>query len=202
MAINYELKARVLSDYPEVIALQRKASLLSYLKSQGCDVDPAYYEAVYDTVFSFFEDDEAKAIYREAEKINLAYYARVKRLKNRIAAMLLSGQCYFLTLTFTDDVLQSTTDKTRRRYVTRFLKSQSDIYCANIDYGTQNGREHYHAVVKADTIDMTPWDKLGFSNAKKIASADDYAPIAKYISKLTNHAIKATTRGTRAIYNN
>jgi hypothetical protein len=47
---------------------------------------------------------------------------------------------------------------------------------------------------------MSGWDKLGFSNAKKIGSEDDFKPIAKYISKLTNHAVKATVKGSRAIY--
>lgn len=200
MAVNYELKARVLTEHPEVIQLQRTASLLSYKRSMGIEVDPEYAEAVHEMVSLFLDDDEGKVIYHEAEKINLAFYARVKRLKNRIARLLLSGRCYFLTLTFTDDVLASTTAQTRRRYVTRFLKSQSDDYCANIDFGSENGREHYHAVIRADSIDMTPWDRLGFSKAQKIASADDYTPLAKYIGKLSNHAVKSTTRGSRAIY--
>lgn len=199
--IDYAFKAEVLSQHEDVIKLQREHSLINYLDMfTDVVVDDEYREAVSLTVSSFLSEEHSEKIWREAEKINLAYYARVKRLKNRISEMLHQGRCYFLTLTFTDDVLTKTSPQTRRKYVTLFLKSLSDCYTANIDFGSQNGREHYHAVVMADSIDMTAWDCYGFSNAKKIASEDDYKPIAKYISKLTNHAVKATTRGTRAIY--
>ena len=199
--IDYSFKSVVLSEHNDIIQLQRRHSLLHYLQTYTDEViDEDYREAVADTVSSLFDGDYNERVWREAEKINLAYYARVKRLKDRIADMLCEGQCFFLTLTFTDEVLSKTSPQTRRKYVTLFLKSISDTYTANIDYGSKNGREHYHAVVLADTLDMTPWDIYGFSNAKKIASADDFTPIAKYVSKLTNHAVKATTKGCRAIY--
>lgn len=199
--IDYAFKAEVLSEHEDIIKLQRRYSLLHYLQTYTDEViDEEYKEAVSDMVSSLFDGGYTERVWREAEKINLAFYARVKRLKDRIADMLCEGRCYFLTLTFTDEVLAKTSPQTRRKYVTLFLKSISDTYCANIDFGSQNGREHYHAVVKADTVDMSQWDIYGFSNAKKIASEDDYTPIAKYVSKLTNHAVKATTKGSRAIY--
>lgn len=198
---NYEFKAHVLNDYSEVLKLQREHSRLVYLDTYtDTQIDEEYKETVSEMVSYFFEDDNALEIWREAERINLAYYARVKRLKDRISTMLREGRCYFLTLTFTDDTLNRVSAKTRRRYVTYFLKSLSDTYVANIDFGFENGREHYHAVVLADGVDMSAWDCFGFSKAQKIASEDDYAPLAKYISKLTNHAVKATTNGCRAIY--
>lgn len=198
---NYEFKAHVLNDYSEVLKLQREHSRLVYLDTYtDVKIDAQYKETVNEMVSYFFDDDEALQIWREAERINLAYYARVKRLKDRISSMLREGRCYFLTLTFSDDTLERVSAKTRRRYVTYFLKSLSDTYVANIDFGSQNQREHYHAVVMADGVDMSAWDCFGFSKAQKIASEDDYTPIAKYISKLTNHAVKATTNGCRAIY--
>lgn len=201
--IDYAYKAMVLSEHSEVVRLQREFSRLGYLRTHtDVYIDEEYEEAINETVSSFVYDDEAFRVWREAERINLAYYARVKRLKDRIADMLCEGTCYFLTLTFTDEVLARTSDVTRRRYVTRFLKSLSDRYVANIDFGSQNGREHYHAVVLADSLSMEGWNCFGFSNAKKIGSEADYTPVAKYISKLTNHAVKATTKGTRAIYSN
>lgn len=198
---NYELKAHVLNDYSEVLKLQREHSRLVYLDTYtDVKIDAQYKETVNEMVSYFFDDDEALQIWREAERINLAYYARVKRLKDRISSMLREGRCYFLTLTFSDDTLERVSAKTRRRYVTYFLKSLSDTYVANIDFGSQNQREHYHAVVLADWVDMSAWDCFGFSKAQKIASEDDFTPLAKYISKLTNHAVKATTNGCRAIY--
>lgn len=199
--IDYAFKAEVLSEHQDVIKLQRKVSLMNYIQTYTDEeVDEDYKEAIREVVSSFLADEESCKIWREAEKINLAYYARVKRLKCRIADMLQEGTCFFLTLTFTDQVLESTSPLTRRRYVTRFLKGLSDTYCANIDFGSLNDREHYHAVVLCSAPDMSGWDKLGFSNAKKIGSEDDFKPIAKYISKLTNHAVKATVKGSRAIY--
>lgn len=199
--IDYAFKAEVLSEHQDVIKLQRKVSLLNYIETYTDEeVDAEYREAIRDMVSFLLADEDTCKIWREAEKINLAYYARVKRLKCRIADMLQEGTCFFLTLTFTDQVLESTSPLTRRRYVTRFLKSLGSSYCANIDFGSQNGREHYHAVVLCSSPDMSGWDKLGFSNAKKIASEDDFTPIAKYVSKLTNHAVKATVKGSRAIY--
>lgn len=198
---NYELKAHVLNDYSEVLKLQREHSRLVYLDTYtDVKIDAEYKETVNEMVSYFFEDENALQIWREAERINLAYYARVKRLKDRISSMLREGRCYFLTLTFSDATLERVSAKTRRRYVTYFLKSLSDTYVANIDFGSQNQREHYHAVVMADGVDMSAWDCFGFSKAQKIASEDDFTPLAKYISKLTNHAVKATTNGCRAIY--
>lgn len=198
---NYELKAHVLNDYSEVLKLQREHSRLVYLDTYtDVKIDAQYKETVSEMVSYFFDDDEALQIWREAERINLAYYARVKRLKVRISSMLREGRCYFLTLTFSDATLERVSAKTRRRYVTYFLKSLSDTYVANIDFGSQNQREHYHAVVLADRVDMSAWNCFGFSKALKIASEDDFTPLAKYISKLTNHAVKATTNGCRAIY--
>lgn len=198
---NYEFKAHVLNDYSDVLKLQREHSRLVYLDGYtDVKIDAEYKETVNEMVSYFFEDENALQIWREAERINLAYYARVKRLKDRISSMLREGRCYFLTLTFSDATLERVSAKTRRRYVTYFLKSLSDTYVANIDFGSQNQREHYHAVVMADGVDMSAWDCFGFSKAQKIASEDDFTPLAKYISKLTNHAVKATTNGCRAIY--
>lgn len=143
----------------------------------------------------FTEDD-----IKEARKINHASYKREERLKERIAMYLLQGRCVFATLTFRDDVFNSTTEETRRRYVARFLKEQSDCYIANIDYGKTTDREHYHAIILSDHIKSGSWP-YGFDKYEKIR-CDNLAPIkvAKYISKLTNHAIKETTKRCCYIY--
>lgn len=110
--------------------------------------------------------------------------------------MLTRFECVFLTLTFTDKVLNSTTQETRRRYVSRWLKSKSDYYIANIDYGSENEREHYHAIINC-RVDNS-WE-YGAINFKQITNKNEKA-LAKYINKLTNHAIKATTKQNKVIY--
>lgn len=138
--------------------------------------------------------------WHEAEKINHAYYCRVKRLKRKIANMLQSGNCIFLTFTFTDETLKSTNADTRRQKVRRFLSSYNCDYVANIDFGKQNGREHYHALIQCDKVDYNAFD-YGAINGERVRSTNDFVKLAKYISKLTNHAIKDTAKGSRIIYN-
>ena len=136
----------------------------------------------------------------EARKINYAHYSRIKRLQNKIAKMLESGNCIFLTFTFTDKVLEITNADTRRQKVRRYLSSYNCDYVANIDFGAKNGREHYHALIQTDKVDYKAFH-YGSLNGEKVRSTNDFVKLAKYISKLTNHAIKDTCKGSRMIYN-
>jgi hypothetical protein len=117
--------------------------------------------------------------------------------------MLSNGECLFLTLTFNDDALNRSTADSRRQCVRRFLNGFNAPYVANIDFGGKNDREHYHAVIclkKAD-FDGYKWAKTyGFYKAQVIKGANSDKRLAKYISKLTAHAIKETCKGNRIIY--
>lgn len=138
---------------------------------------------------------------KEARKINTASYRRRERLKDRIMKYLLNGSCIFVTLTFTDDVLDSTNEETRRKYVQRYLKSISDYYIANIDYGVDDRythREHYHALVLKEFIEEK-WT-YGYTWFERVHKANSEFDLAKYISKLTNHAIKESTKRCCYIY--
>lgn len=137
--------------------------------------------------------------WEEARRINHASRARIQRLKRRISAMLKNGECLFLTLTFTDEVLRKTTEDTRRQAVRRYLKSFGVPYVANIDYGKKNGREHYHAVIQTEHVDYSAYT-YGAINGEKIHSAEDYVKLSKYVAKLTNHAIKQTNKRQVIIY--
>lgn len=123
-----------------------------------------------------------------------------QRARTKIESILQSGTALFLTLTFTDDVLVSTTEKTRRTYVSRFLKENCIEYIANIDFGAKNSREHYHAVVSVENkLDYLNW-KFGALNGVKIRNNSKPLVMAKYINKLSNHATKSTTKNSRIIY--
>lgn len=140
---------------------------------------------------------------KEARKINNASFKRVNRLRNRIKKYLGLGQCIFVTLTFTDDVLKSTNFETRRKYVSRYLKSVCNQYVANVDYGVDDRythREHYHALVVSDFISQKEWtDNYGFVWTERIHKTDDKI-LALYVSKLCNHAIKDSTKRNCYIY--
>ena len=156
--------------------------------------------AEYDALFAFYDDkmDLDKSL-KDYDK----YKHKTFRVRRKILKIMVLGSCSFLTLTFTDDVLNSTSEETRRRYVARFLKSISTDYVANIDWGDETQREHYHAVVLGTDFEMSGWDKYGFSDCRTIGRKDDEctsSKISKYIYKLSNHATKETTRRKKIIY--
>ena len=204
---NYELKAKVLCN--GMVEMQKKLSLTHFKMYQE---EKAFYEngeiienwkPLNDSEILLYKNiaQEFPEEWKEACRVNNASYHRTKRLKDRIKTMLTSGSCIFLTLTFRNDVLASTSEETRKRYVSRALKTMSDKYVANIDYGSKNEREHYHAVVLCDKVSQEQW-KYGNLDFERVRVYEEDSPvkIAKYINKLTNHAIKETTKQNRLIY--
>lgn len=122
---------------------------------------------------------------------------KAQKVRKKITELVLGGNAVFLTLTFTDEVLQKTSQETRRRYVARFLKEVSGDYVANIDFSPDINREHYHAVV-IKRVDLKSWS-YGFAYAEKVrCHVSDLARVSKYITKLTAHALKVDA--TRLIY--
>ena len=119
-------------------------------------------------------------------------WKRVKRLKEHVADILAYPKSLFLTLTFTDEALASSSATTRRKYITRALGAFKVPYIANLDFGEDNGREHYHALIALDRIKQDAWQfgNLDFKRTYNKASKR----ISRYITKLTYHAIKLQSR--------
>lgn len=139
------------------------------------------------------------------ENLHDAYSKRVIRLKKRIKSILHKyPYVLFITLTFTNEILQKTSQETRRRYVTRYLQLFGGDYVANIDYGKSTEREHYHAVVGYTYLlheDAEYQWKYGFFNMKHVRNEKlNSERLSKYVAKLTNHAIKETAKGNKIIY--
>ena len=138
----------------------------------------------------------------ESLRINNSRYHRISRLRKRISDIIYTNKTsFFLTLTFTNKSLDHTKPNVRRKYVQQFLKSISNNYVANIDFGERNHREHYHAVVQCDHIDSKLWS-YGVLNFEIINNSSELSSdlLSKYISKLVNHAIKETTKRNHLIY--
>ena len=199
MKIDYEYKALVMRQ--GYCIKEKKLSYKGFKIEQEIDKGKKDLQAYYD-----FLDNEASPFYRtlegkEARKINHASNSRTWRLKCRIEFMLASKKALFLTFTFTDACLSSTTSETRKQYVRKYCKKWGAYYIANIDFGARKGREHYHAVlVPYETkIDYSAWN-YGAINGEKVRSINDSKPLARYVNKLTNHAIKDTAKGNRIIY--
>lgn len=142
-------------------------------------------------------------IFRVARNLNQSRYERYKNCKNKIGSIIEGGQAWFGTLTFTDEVLATTSAQTRRRYVSRQLKAVSSCYVANIDFGDKlknpdsNEREHYHFVLYSEQEpDLSNWTtNYGFIKVKKCGDAEkDIKKVCKYTAKLSHHALKASTQ--------
>lgn len=210
---NYKLKAKVIEN--GCARIQRKLSLAKWKRYQaiclyeetGEITDALENNEILIESYSNELEQYTQEEIKEAERVNNSNYHRVKRLSDRVYAMLQDNNCIFLTLTFRDDVLANTSEETRKKYIQRYLKEQCICYVANIDYGAKNDREHYHAVVipKSDKVDgsLYCYGAIDMKRVRNKKSDDNEATskrLAKYVAKLTNHAIKHTVRQNRIIY--
>lgn len=205
MKPNYELKKKILEMEAEnsILTLYNQIRRVQYCSQFGFELPPEYDESflyyVYENYF-LLEDEFCQ----ECDRILKANRARVVRLSAKIEWMVANYDCTFLTMTFTDDYLARTSVGTRRQSISRFLNSLECPYIGNIDFGKENGREHYHAVVGC----VVPREKIfeyitKFGNidlSRVRASKNDYKRLAKYVSKLANHAVKVTTKRNSIMY--
>lgn len=212
--IDYAFKSYVMQEHSDILKCQKRSSLYEYAKSWAEETGELLYAlkthrdgySSYAGLYRHCLDNGLIDVLKECVKINHADYERTKRLRERIGCMLESGPCIFLTLTFTDKSLSETTPKERRVAVTRYLKQFNGSYVANIDFGkdkTKTMREHYHALIQCDKVDFTSWRKYGNINAERVrikAFEEDNKKLSKYICKLSNHAIKETTKRSTLIY--
>lgn len=210
-SIDYEFKQRVLNNNSDLLLKESKASMLSYsqflLNSEGVITYSLKHkkddDLNYEQLKQFCSENGLDKELKECERLNKAYFNRNTRLKDRITTIVESGkQPVFVTLTFRDDVINDTSEKTRRRYVSRFLKDNCSLYVANIDFGVDERytqREHYHAVVDNEILSKWPYG-FDFYERIKVSKNGSIKKMAKYITKLSNHAIKENARRSALIY--
>lgn len=158
-----------------------------------------------DSLIDDFIERYGYDVFYRCVELNRNQYKKRKRVTDKTKSIILHGECLFLTLTFNDATLANTSPQTRRRYVARWLKSVSDTYVANIDFGDpikHTGREHYHALIFGKHIDYTGWHKYGAIKGERVrTSEDDVKRTAKYVVKLARHAQKESAGKTvRLIY--
>lgn len=203
---NYELKAQVLKT--NICKELKKIDKKHYL---NCVNGVVYDQDLEDRYFNLLNEYDYSWI-EEGRRINNSTFQKTKRVRERMKNMFNLGECVFLTLTFSDATLSTTTEKTRRRYVAQALASQED-FIANIDYGNDKeykgrnkerrkgtAREHYHAVI-VGRFDRHKWEQFGHCWTEKIIiNEKTEKAVPKYLTKLTNHAVKNSTRCCRLIY--
>lgn len=208
--IDYAFKSYVLKEHNDLLQKAKQSKKLDYAINEYREngvlmpiLERSNDVLTMNELFSECFNNGLEKEYFEALKINDASYKRVQRLRKRIEDMLVSGPCVFLTLTFNDNTLNTTTEKQRRVLVSRYLKQYQTMYVANIDFGKDNEREHYHACICCERVSHDSWDKYGNIDFKRIRNRNierDKTRLAKYICKLSNHAIKETTRRCSLLY--
>lgn len=201
---DYQLKSDVLvlDGFNDILKINRQVSLTFYLAQRGYDDDRLPMSLASANAFVSYFESLYPVEWNEATKINHAFYERTKRLRCKMHFLLSRSDCTFLTLTFNNEFLNTTSATYRRKYVSRFLNSLDCSYIANIDFGKQNAREHYHAVVACvPTVDQMKAYSCGFYSVQPVRdTSDDEVRLAKYVSKLSNHAIKETTKRSALLY--
>ena len=141
------------------------------------------------------------------------------RLKNHISYYMRKGyKLVFATFTFNEDTIKKD-KKYRKETITRTLNKNKNVidYIGNVDYGKENGREHYHYILilkkdfkpitKISTIkskkirkfkEVTNLNieyKYGFTTYELIGKEEkDRDKIKNYITKLTLHGMKQEER--------
>lgn len=215
--IDYKFKSQVLSTEINGQLITKLEKQISKTKYKFCYGDSSAEELQIANELENYLLENFNAEYKEAIKINNASYKRIKRLKNKILFWLLESPCIFLTLTFTDKVLSSTSAKSRRIYISRFLRQFNCNGVANIDFGNDHfyvdrqgnerqatKREHYHAILQIDNIDYSLY-KYGIINGERVRfnsnkPSPDYIRLSKYVDKLSLHAVKKSTKRQALIY--
>ena len=145
---------------------------------------------------------------KKFESILSSRYQKVSRIKKRFIYLIARYKyLYFVTFTF-DDYYINLSDRTRKDLIKFSLYSfDSDIkYICNIDYGKTTERLHYHCIVA--TNDSKPLSNhlnsvypcFTYTEQIRLSKAD-LKRTSKYINKLSNHAIKDSTKRSRLLYN-
>lgn len=140
------------------------------------------------------------------ERVLSARYMKVSRIKKRLV-WLLSRYKYIWFCTFTfDNYYIYKSDRTKRDLIKSCINKYDFQYILNIDYGKTTEREHYHCILATNcSFDVNNYLQKSYScfcNAKQCrVSINDLKRLSKYINKLTNHCIKATTKRQRIVYN-
>lgn len=144
---------------------------------------------------------------KDYEKLLNARIQKVGRIKKRLLYLLLRyNYIWFCTFTFSDKYINKS-ERTKRDIIKQFLNTHDFKYILNIDYGKTTQRQHFHCIL-ATNIDMDvnqffqSFYKGGYSLSIPCKKGiDDLTRLTKYIDKLVNHCIKATTKKQRLVYN-
>lgn len=210
---KYLPRKTCLTLYGDRIKEIRRIRRIIYLYSSQFDrenmrnlISKEQYDNALDCYLNFSKLD------KYLERLIIYDNQKSSRLNKRVEKMLNEFRVpVFFTITFTDEVLESTSSEFRRNEVKKWLKENCEDYVANIDFGDSEKyfddlgiirqgthREHYHAIT-SNIINGDTW-LYGFAYGEVIKRSSDSKAMSKYLCKLTNHALKRSTKFNRVIY--
>ncbi len=136
----------------------------------------------------------ASTVYDQVlDKHKRAIWKMQHRIKERIEFMLTSNEsAFFITFTFSDEYLPISTEEylTQQYVFDCLLANQVSSFVANTDYGKENGRFHWHAVVQSQhDIKHELW-KYGSIHFQRIPKTSLPLKLSRYLIKLQRHATK------------
>lgn len=140
------------------------------------------------------------------ERTLKARYQKCSRIKKRFIYLLTRfDYVWFCTFTF-DNYYINKSDRTKRDLIKSVINTHDFKYIVNIDYGSEHEREHYHCLIGTNiNFNVNQFIQSYYPciclaiQCKK--GRDDFKRLSKYINKLANHCIKATTKRQRMLYN-
>lgn len=175
----------------------------------------------YEGIATIYKDDNNKNVInynafnninnddiQDCERIRKAKHKQRNIINNHIEYLMKRQDynLYFMTFTFNDEILKNTKQDTRKQKIRRLLNKITEDYILNIDYGKENEREHYHAVIailkekdnsyineekQTKNIIIDKQYKYGFYHMEKIRKENqDKTKLSNYITKLTLHSVK------------
>lgn len=153
-----------------------------------------------------FKNGEYFEVNPDYEKVLKARYSKVSRIKRRFIYLLSRyDYIWFCTFTFSNDYINKC-DRTKRDLIKSVINTHDFKYILNIDYGKKTEREHYHCIIGTNiNFDVAQFINNNYPCFSKSIlvkkGKDDFQRMSKYINKLTNHCIKATTKRQRILYN-
>lgn len=147
---------------------------------------------------------------RELENKLCARYNKVSRIKSHLVYMWhRKRHLYFLTFTFNDKYINKC-DRTKKDLIKNAIKKYDDscFYILNVDYGSKNGRQHFHCILATDldsNLDLFMRDDNNYPCFVDVREVrEDFTSLKclpKYINKLSNHCIKDSTKSSRIFFN-
>lgn len=131
----------------------------------------------------------------EYNRVRKEYVSRINKYK-RIKKFIIehysfTNKNYFITLTINDNYI----NLSRQTYLKQIRNLFHDkLAICNTDYGELNNRLHFHLVLlDCDNTQFLDGWKYGFFSCIPIRKFEDSSQLARYCSKLCNHALKVNS---------